>query len=338
MRVMDSPPQDSSFPMSAHRHFGTSRTFWIFFWVLVVAAVIMGTYLLGIFGYLPSLFHRSAALPEDFSVVEGGGLHWYQLTGSKATEVPSSDAVVIKDSSVSVIQASAKLAAALTPVLARASATTGPIGTLMGVVNAKGAFTALVSDGSQKEGLTTAPNGAIAYAMFTPASTTSMSGLLGGLIFEQPNAGTWNIVLLTIQNHTPHIIGQGYDPRFLSNGSIMALGSEGVVILSPISSKRTVLIPQKHLLPGMYAVSDDLTHIVLMNPPSSFDVYSFNQSTLNVTKLRTLPIQPPVTFLPDGRLLNLTSSTTASVYNVTQLILSKTGTVTVQPISPSHAP
>ena len=324
---MDSPPQTS------HRHFGNSRTFWLFFWVLVVSAAIMGIYLLSIFGYLPSLSHRSSgSVSEDFSVIEGGGLHWYQLVGSKATEVPSSDAIVIKDGSVSIIQVGMRLAGGITPVLARPSTGNGSTGILVGVVHSDGSFTALVADGSLKEGLTTAPSGAVAYAAITPASTTPTTGPFAGLIFERPNAGTWNIVTLTVQNPTPHVVGQGYDPRFLSNGSILAQGSEGVVIIDPTNGNRAVLVPQKSLLSGMYAVSDDFTRIAIMNPPSSFDVYSFDQSTLTATKLGSLPIMPPITFLPDGRLLDLTSSTTADVYNVNATSTSKTGTITLQPI------
>ena len=340
IRVMDSPPQNSSFQLSQppHRHFGTSRTFWIFFWVLAVSAVIMGIYLFTISHRSSSMFHQPPGIPtsESFSIVAGERLHWYQLTGSKATEVTASDAVVVKDGSISVIQVGTKLAEG-TPVLARSSITTGPKGTLVGIVHTDGSFAALVSDGSQKEGLTTAPSGAVAYAAFTPASTTPAGAPFADLVFGQSNADMWNIVTLTVQNPTPHIVGQGYDPRFLHNGSILAQGNEGVVILNPANGNRTVLIPQAHLFSGMYAVSADLTRIVLTNPPSSFDVYSFDQSTLTATKLGSLPILPPVTFLLDGRLLNLTNSTSANVYNVTQLSSTKVGTITMQPITP-HAP
>ena len=82
---MDSQPQPSSIPS---RHFGTSTTFWVFFWVLFVAAAIMGIYLLSIFRYLPwSNSNPRPTIDIVWVIQSNDSATWYEVTGVNAKPV-----------------------------------------------------------------------------------------------------------------------------------------------------------------------------------------------------------------------------------------------------------
>jgi hypothetical protein len=117
----------------------------------------------------------------------------------------------------------------------------------------------------------------VAYAAFVPNEGVATTGPLAVLAPLATSTGSWEIRVVDLSNasDTPASLGQGSDPRFLSNGDILAYADEGVVRIDPKDGSRTVVVPARSaFLVGLYAVADDLSHIAVSDADTGVDVYA----------------------------------------------------------------
>lgn len=298
---------------------GHRRSLW--FAVLIIALVFLAAGVL--FAYrarTPSpLAPHSNQSAQEFLIHYGVNTSWYSVSGTRASSVdhPSS----LPQSSLGIIEAVAPLPSGAYPVLARIP---GESGIVFGVASPNGAFIPVEANGTYKEGLVERPDGLIAFSTFIPAKGILSTGpTIASSFGTASTTGAWHVFVTDSSTDKMAVrdIGQGFGPRFLPDGSILALGTAGVVRIDPTTKARSVVIDTPYLPPGAYDVSADLTHVVLANVShESVEVYALTtKPQLSATHVGSIPASLyPFAFMPNGDLFGLDPKTpqTAHVYSL----------------------
>lgn len=220
----------------------------------------------------------ASTVSDEFVLRSGANIGWYSASpdGSFHAKVSPSTAAGIPITVTEALPASH----GLYPVLATVStADASDMHSVFGIADANGAFKSIDSKGRFKEGLT-ADGPVVAYAAFIPAVGAAATGPLALNATLATSTGSWEVRLVDLSATNPEAvsIGQGSDPRFLPDGSILAFGNEGVVRIDPKTKARTVVVAHAAGTVGTYAVSPDLAHFALSDVPlgAMTTVYAFS--------------------------------------------------------------
>lgn len=310
------PPPEMPRISSGERH----RGFW--FGVLVLALVLLAA------GVLYAYRTRTATSPtsqpsqsaQEFLVHYGVNSSWYSVVGTQVA--PLDHAPSAPNNTLGIIEIASKLPNGAYPVLTRIP---GESGIVFGIASPDGAFIPVDANGTYKEGLVERSAGLIAFSAFIPAKGIHSVGPAAASSFGiASTSGVWHVMVgnLSADKVVVRDVGQGFGPRFLPDGSILALGKDGVVRIDPSTHSRTVIIDTPYLPPGAYAVSPDLQHVALANVShESVEVYSLATGPQPVATLigSIKSSLYPFAFMPNGNLFGLDPKTpqTAHVYSLT---------------------
>lgn len=281
---------------------------------LIVGAVVI--VILLALGYL--FFGASkgpSAAPGGARVLfhQGASALWYELDGSALRAVPAPPG--FDESSLRVLEAGAALATGETPVLAKS----GQYASL-GLVRADGSLLPLIDDQTKKVGLALRGDGLVAFSFTTDSSASS-------------SVESWRIATVALYAHAAKAVelGIGYGPRFASDGSVIALGNEGLVRIDPSTGARDVLI-DRVALPDVFALSADASRVLISNPITGtldlFEIKSAKPARVSyVGSVDTLP--RAVAFIDPTHFILETSLSAADEYEITPEGITKTASLTI---------
>lgn len=272
MLLFLSPPSEDAEEREGY-HYGMNPTrrssllWWTFFLGLIAACVVA---ILLIFAH-PGITSAPVGMTSDtageFFLRSGASIAWYPSSAGSTIHAELSPAIAVQIP-LNITEA-LPASNGLYPVLATMpTAQNSDMKSVFGIADTKGAFKPIDASGRFKEGLT-ADGAMVAYATFIPASGIATTGPMALNATQATSTGSWEIrvVDLTAANPKAVVLGQGSDPRFLLDGSILAFGSEGVVRIDPQTKVRTVVVPHAAGVVGTYAVSPDLAHFAVSDVP-----------------------------------------------------------------------
>lgn len=221
---------------------------------------------------------------------------WWNYAAPDTVQRITAPASFVKATGVTPIEEARVLSSGDVPALVRA----GPSPTVaaFGLIGPNGAFRSLTNDPFPKEGLTTNASGSqVAYAVLEPSG-------------QPPHfSAAWHIKLYDFSATTMPAavdLGEGFEPRFLQNGDILAMSPAGMVEIQPTAKKQIVLSRTAVLWPGMYAASADGSYVATAATATSTAVYALDATTTPATLARIGTIDYfayPVAFLQNGQLI-----------------------------------
>ncbi len=292
-----------------------------------VGIVLILVIVISVAGYF--YFKSVTTKPNEirFAMVERTGKQWYALSGHKVIKVESPfgmDSVnpIVRDVAL-------PLKSSDVPVLVRVSN-----GSQLAVVRgSKKVFVPfLPNDTSYKVDITDRPDGMVAFSEYSIATST------GGV------EGKWTLASYSLYPQgglAPEtkalLIGNGFSPRFVADGSLVAINSEGLVRVDPTSIGHSVLINRPNVQYGTAAISQDATRVLLPNSVAkTIDFFSIDAKHANsISYIGSIQGEKvvgavPVAFLSDTSFVAEQAPGVFTVYDVGKTgIISKTHTATL---------
>jgi hypothetical protein len=292
---------------------------------------------------LPIIGENGSHPSSEFAMRYGGSTVWYSVRGNRvmAESGPSTG----RDVPLSVVEALSPHSG-LYPVIALMPGTNGQQPEV-GIADTNGAFLALDASANPKEGLSSDGGTRIAYAAFAPAPGIAAGGPAALFAATASSSGSWQVrvVDLSAASPKPVSVGQGSDPRFLPDGSILALGSEGIVRIDPATRARTVVVPHATGAVGSYAVSPDLSFAALsdLSPAAlggaSVTVYAISSDGQAASVGSVPEAFYPIAFTSDNSLIGVNiASSTVSFYRAGASGMSLAGVLPLIVTASSTAP
>jgi hypothetical protein len=275
---------------------------------------------------------------SEFSWENGGAVAWFSLSGSTLTalsgpsKAPSIPGVAIRE-------ASSETSGGTYPVLVLRDTEDGSdTQTVFGIFDSAGAFLPIDTEGGFKAGLTAKGN-ILAYAAFIPHPGTPAAGPAAFSSLYATSTGSWEIRMVDLNATTssPVSLGQGSDPRFLADGSVLAFGNEGAVRIDPNDLSRTVIVPHAPGIIGSYAASPDLSRIAVSNlfGDGATTIYAISPDGREASAIGVITARLyPIAFASNDELVGMSvASSTPEAYLVSDSGVAAKGTLTV--INPS---
>ena len=185
----------------------------------------------------------------------GSGVpHWYEVSGASISAVagPAGFGTLPFD----VIEAVESPFSDEHIVLAKVPDAEGIV---LGILLEKTRFLPVLSDGSDKSGITVSQDKNVAFSVYSNGSKIRMTNLPG-------------------RDHKIIDLGSGRSPHFLKDGFLIALAPEGLVRINPATLARTTLIARSGV-EARSAISDDGTLAAIANVGSNtIELYALDEA------------------------------------------------------------
>ncbi len=264
--------------------------------IAIIVLLVIGA--LGYYGYTLFLFNSVAAkIPQEGTTVgflKAGVTETYVMKNKVLVHELNAlgDGVIIKESVQSPLSATDKIVLATAP---------GYNGIIAGVLGADNVLHLLMTGGTNKAGLVARKDGVIVFAaspVITVASAES-SGTNDAAVSSEPEehgSADGPVVLGTTTQKASKVangpmlysvniktkkilpLGEGRNPRLISDGSILALAPEGVVRIDPVARTRVLVLKSQGGNPEFGDLSPTGTKVALPGDGASFEFFTLSGS------------------------------------------------------------